>query len=158
MGCVGQPHSTWYRNNAAEQDVLRSRYPQRSPEHPSTSGEELWCRNAFFSDYIVIGMRSVQPIVCLCFTSPPIERAIAFTACSRLFRTNSAMLVINEGWANTLGAKGRRKGTSACCPIFPPKDGDEEKAPTPQGLQGVCNDALPLALNIFQWPVSSSGF
>lgn len=57
------------------------------------------------------------------------------------------------------GGKGARKETSACWPVLPPKDGDEEKAlPPPQGLQGVCNDALPLGLNIFQQPVSSTSF
>lgn len=117
-----------YGNNAAEQGAPRSRYRQQSPEHISSSGEGLWCRNACFSDYVVIGVRSVLPVVCLCFTSPPTERGIAFTVYFRLVRTNSAMRVINEGWANTSGGKGGGKGTSAACPVFPPKDGDEEKA------------------------------
>lgn len=69
------------------------------------------------------------------------------------------MLVINEGGQILLGEREQGKKPLLVVLSFPQKVGMRRRlSPTPQGLQGVCSDALPLGLNIFQQPVSSTSF
>lgn len=163
MGYVGQPHSTWYRNNVAERDALRSRYCQWSPEHPSSSGEELWCRNAYFSLQLHGYRDEISPAHSVSMLQfPACRRRNSIFLLHGVFQMYGLILqclLLMKGGQILLGEREQGKKPLLVVLSFLQKMGMRRRLfPTPQGLQEVCNDSLPLGLNIFQQPVSSTSF
>lgn len=100
-------------------------------------------------------------VACLCFSSPSVEGGIAFFPTSQhiserqasTFRAGlaikqvySEMHVINEEW----GEESVETNLYLLSYYSPERWGQGEGSPTPQRLRGVCNNALPLGLCVFQ--------